>query len=177
MTSEVGRVVTATEARSRGFPLLIVAALAVGAAGGASAALLGGSSSAPEREAAAPRATTTIARLAPPLSQPAPDSRTSALPPPGSGFVAGQNQLLVDGTGHSVARVFIASRCTPGAPLPSIPIAPDGAFRLNTTLDGPPRTSVTLSGRFVGAASVVVRARFVAVGCDSGVIRRTLRRI
>ena len=158
----------------------VVALGAVAAAGVSVATGIGGSTpgrrSGLPRTAAAPRAEpTTVERLAPPLSHPAPGAHGREKPIAGGAYVSRDTELTVDRTGHTITRLIVESRCAPAAPLPPIPIARDGAFRLETALPGPPATAVTVIGRFLSSTRVALQAQFVAPGCNAGTIVRILR--
>jgi hypothetical protein len=129
----------------------------------------------PAQQPAPPRPATTARGLAPPLAHSAPRASSQPRPLPESGYVSGRSHLFVSGNGRAVTQFVVVSRCAPEASLPSIPIRPDGTFRYAGRMSSKDPTKVTIRGRFVSREVAKVQLRFLAAGCDSGVIAMTLR--
>ena len=147
----------------RGKVLLAAAVAAVGVVGAVIAVVVGRS---PATKHAAPRGT---------LSAPGRAVTTPRWPLPNSGYAAGRTYMLIDGTGRAVTNMIIEAPCAPAHPLPPMWIRRDRTFGFAGPAPDERSINVSVTGHFVSAAAVTVRMRFVAGGCDSGVMHMTLR--
>jgi hypothetical protein len=115
------------------------------------------------------------AAIAPAVSSSADPAPLPRAPLAHGGYVSGRTHGFVSADGRSLTNFVVAVHCAPKTTLPTIPIRLDGTFQFGGIVPGPPRTKVSLHGRFLDTAAASLRVRFLAPGCDSGVVRMTLR--
>jgi hypothetical protein len=130
------------------------------------------------RGATATGTASTVAKLAPPVAAPPPGvprAPTNARPLALGGYVSGRTHVLVSADARTLTSFVIAARCAPKTALPPVAVRRDGSFRFAGVVAAKPRTTVTLGGRFVDTATARLSVRFLARGCDSGLVRMTLR--
>jgi hypothetical protein len=119
-----------------------------------------------------------VAKLAPPVAAPTPSvprAPTNAGPVALGGYASGPTHVLVSADARTLTGFVIVARCAPKTALPPVSVQRDGSFRFTGVVARKPRTTATLTGRFLDAATARLSVRFAAPGCNSGLVRMTLR--